>query len=286
MRVVLTLLLCVVCHITEALDPFHDDAFNHSSEIELGPNDGIVIVDMWDRYGCLAVNEQVSELGTRIDHFLNYARPRGVRIFHALSGSHRFDYDELLASHYWGKENPSRMAKKSRRWPKESLKILRSKQALLPSPLDIGEIFSRKMNIYCNDTRNTSSNRLNPNIHLNLTYDYMFDVGFFFDKMIQVGAKRLFYVGAFLNRCVLFARRFSAMEAAMTGRFNEIGIIVDLTASLIRRKRIPIALRNVSDAQQIDDFVSWMENTAKISRLSFWKTSSKETIDTSVTSIE
>jgi hypothetical protein len=66
------------------------------------------------------------------------------------------------------------------------------------------------------------------------------------------------------------------MQAIKIGKFEEVGIIVDLTTSLIRRRRIPVALQNVSDCQQVDNFVTWMEDTAKVPKLSFWETNAQE----------
>jgi hypothetical protein len=232
-----------------ALDLFHDDAKTEPNKLELGPEDGIVIVDMWESGNCAAQTERVALLATKIDKFLNYARPRGVKIFHALSESSRFGYPQLLKSHYWSRENPSKIPAGAKRWPTASFQFLQNKP--IPSPLDLGEIFPKSWNVYCSESRGPASFKLNPNIHLNVTYDYMFDDKFFFDKMIQLGAKRLFYVGSFLNRCVLYARRFSAMQAIKIGKFEEVGIIVDLTTSLIRRRRIPVALQNVSSRQQL-----------------------------------
>jgi hypothetical protein len=252
------------------LTSYHSDSYYGNISTELGEKDGIVIVDMWKTVICPSTNAQLELLATKINSLLELARARNVKIFHALSGSDEHNYyANLLQTNFWKRERPSKMATESRGWLRDNLQLLEEES--VKCPLDLVDP-ERANTIYCNDSRWLHPEfRLHPNIHLNKTYDIMFDDKFVFDKILDTGVKRLFYVGIYLNRCVLYARTFSSMAAISAGKFIQVGIIVDNTLPLLRRRMVPMPLRGISDTEVVDKFVSWMDRVAKLPKFRLYK---------------
>lgn len=71
--------------------------------------------------------------------------------------------------------------------------------------------------------------RLHPALRFDLDKDIMFDEGDFFDKISDMGIKRLFYTGQVLDMCVIHTRQFSSLEAALSNRFLSVRVITDMT---------------------------------------------------------
>lgn len=246
--------------LTTGLLVSHDN-FN---ERNFTAKDGIVLVDFWANRRCESSDEDFDNLAQRVNVFITNARAQGAKIFHALSDSHIWigRANATLRSRYWPNDDGGNVLKEVRSY-------LLMSSATVSSPLDLFPLDNDP--VYCNGTmKEKPSSLLHPAIHFDIKQDIIFDNKNHFRKIKATGVNRLYYAGMALQLCVLHTRRFSSLEAVFTGRFEEVGIILDLTIPQIRRRRIQPRCKGITDTDCVEKFVQWMSKQDKLGQISIW----------------
>ena len=208
----------------------------------------MILVDFWERRKCPTFDHQFHELAVRVEDFIKNARSKGVRVIHALAGVKKTTDLKKYENIIWLEQDARPLATvKLRNKFKRDLKKINTNEATLDFyPPNISKKRKGKKgkkrgtyDIYCDVEKSQSSSALlHPEITVDMENDVMFDAGSFFERIArELGAKRLFYAGSALNRCVLYTRPYSAVVAYGTKKFESVNVLLDLTIPKVRQNR-------------------------------------------------
>ena len=250
--------------------------------------DGLMVVDLWESSACDTKSNDINELSVKVNDLIKMLRPMGVKIIHNVGESKNTKVQKQYSSMYWTQQDKGTILSGDRSLLIRGRTYLRKRAAFLknrkkkpdPSPLDLYP--QMKPQIYCNGTYNKQkkSKLVNPAVQVDQTADIMFDSGYYFKQLAELGIKRLFYVGASLNICVFHSRQNSAMMAMMSNKFDEVGIVLDLTQPHMRVRSPQPGCENMTQQECAVEFARWIhyrvqpKEAKKQKAMKFWQLSS------------
>lgn len=240
----------------KATTPIVAEYANTSEILQLGEGDAIVIVDLWSATYCEDLRNKMKNLARRINHFVTTSRKNNVQIIHALSKSSSFQ--RYTSKEIFWKNNDRGKYLQTR--AKRLIKRLRSPAFthLIPRKKawrGDGKFCSGE---YDGKDRNELG-IVNEELSIDYEKDIVLDVGNFFPRIRNKGIRRLFYVGQSLNLCVLSTRTFSALPAVLSKEFDHVGIVLNLTRTLIRyHPNRDVACKSLSDEECVKLVYDWL----------------------------
>ena len=200
-------------------------------ELMLSPHDAVVAVDVWDRHWCPTLERWSGQLAPSINRFLIHARRHGAGVVHAVADV----LDGYLSGPQANQVQRGAPAPELSAWGNCSLRDVRCRQCELlrlhpPSgiPPSVG------WEVACPDQPLPKPykawHRISSAISINET-DVILEDGA--DLVAWLSArrptiKRLIYVGAHLDQCVLWTRSYSALSMLPTV-VSSVGVVRSLT---------------------------------------------------------